>query len=170
MRLGEYAAHDGLGLAALVARSEVTARELGETAIAAVNPRLNGVIEAELRYNITSRQVARLFETFDVLVTPTCTVPPLPTGAVDLDRPGASVRDLFDHLAPIETFTALFNATGQPAISVPLMLSAEGLPGMTMIAACAWKPGCSRAFPDGCPGLLMRSGRSAGRNAMPRMY
>ena len=35
-------------------------------------------IEAELRYNVTTRQVARLFETYDVLVTPTCTVTPMP--------------------------------------------------------------------------------------------
>ena len=91
-------------------------------------------IEAELHYNITSRQVARLFESYDVLVTPTCTVPPLPIDAAELDRPGATVRDLFDHLAPIETFTALFNATGQPAMSVPLMLSEEGLPiGMQLV-------------------------------------
>ena len=59
---------------------------------------------------------------------PTCTVPPLPLEAVDLDRPDATVRDLFDHLAPIETFTALFNATGQPALSVPLMQTGDGLP------------------------------------------
>jgi amidase len=85
-------------------------------------------IEAELRYNTTTRQVARLFETYDVLVTPTCTVTPPPLDAVDLDLPGATARDLFDHLAPLETFTALFNATGQPALSVPLMQSAQGLP------------------------------------------
>ncbi len=85
-------------------------------------------IEAELRYNVTTRQVARLFESYDVLVTPTCTVTPLPIAAVDLDKPGATARDLFDHLAPIETFTALFNATGQPALSLPLMQSEEGLP------------------------------------------
>jgi Asp-tRNA(Asn)/Glu-tRNA(Gln) amidotransferase A subunit family amidase len=43
---GDYAAHDGLGLADLVARKEVTAAELVEVALAAienVNPRLNAV-------------------------------------------------------------------------------------------------------------------------------
>ncbi len=47
MKQDEYVRHDGLGLAALVARGEVTAGELLETAIArleAVNPRLNAVI------------------------------------------------------------------------------------------------------------------------------
>ena len=44
----DYASHDGLGLAELVARKEVTPQELAETALAAVekvNPSLNGVIQ-----------------------------------------------------------------------------------------------------------------------------
>lgn len=91
-------------------------------------------IEADLRYNATTRQVARLFETYDLLVTPTCTVTPLPIAAADLDKPDATARDFFDQLAPIETFTALFNATGQPALSVPLMHSDDGLPiGMQLV-------------------------------------
>ena len=49
-------------------------------------------------------------------------------------RRGATVKDLFDHLAPIETFTALFNATGQPAMSLPLCWSKSGLPlGMQLV-------------------------------------
>src|SRR5262249_31195943 len=48
MKLAEYASHDALGLAELVRRTEVSPRELAETAaeaIAAVNPALNAVIE-----------------------------------------------------------------------------------------------------------------------------
>ena len=48
MKLEEYARYDGLGLAELVARREVTPRELGALALAGiekVNPRLNAVIE-----------------------------------------------------------------------------------------------------------------------------
>ncbi len=48
MNLAEYAAHDGLGLAALLQRGETTPRELGRCvleAVAAVNPQLNAVIE-----------------------------------------------------------------------------------------------------------------------------
>lgn len=48
MRLDDYARHDALGLAALVGRGEVTPRELAATAaeaIAALNPRLNAVVE-----------------------------------------------------------------------------------------------------------------------------
>ncbi len=48
MKLEEYVRHDAVGLAELVRRREVTARELAETAlaaIAAVNPKINAVVE-----------------------------------------------------------------------------------------------------------------------------
>lgn len=48
MNLAEYASFDGLGLADLVRRREVTARELGNLALEAIerlNPRLNAVLE-----------------------------------------------------------------------------------------------------------------------------
>jgi amidase len=48
MELTEYAAHDGLGLAELLRKREVTPRELGNcilSGIAEVNPQLNAVIE-----------------------------------------------------------------------------------------------------------------------------
>ncbi|MFN7758408.1 MAG: amidase, partial [Betaproteobacteria bacterium] len=48
MDLAEYARHDALALADLVARREVTPRELAATALAAieaVNPQVNAVVE-----------------------------------------------------------------------------------------------------------------------------
>ena len=48
MHLNEYSAHDGVGLAQLVARGDVSAAELAALAalaIETVNPRLNAVIE-----------------------------------------------------------------------------------------------------------------------------
>jgi len=48
MKLAEYAAHDALGLAALVASGQVSATELAATAaaaIAAINPAINAVVE-----------------------------------------------------------------------------------------------------------------------------
>src|SRR5580765_4467696 len=48
MRLDEYAAHDGTGLARLLAKGDITPRELGrcvEQAAAAVNPVINAVVE-----------------------------------------------------------------------------------------------------------------------------
>jgi amidase len=95
-------------------------------------------LAAEAVYNTLTRQVARFFRDVDILITPTCTVPPLPLNAHDIDAPGATVKDLFDHLAPIETFTALFNGTGQPAMSLPLCWSKSGLPlGMQLVGRFA---------------------------------
>ena len=48
MQLADYASYDALGLAELISRREVTPRELGRcvlSAIEAVNPRLNAVID-----------------------------------------------------------------------------------------------------------------------------
>jgi amidase len=91
-------------------------------------------LAAEAVYNTVTRQLGDFFRETDVLLTPTCTQPPLPLDAHNLDAPRGTVKDLFDHLAPIETFTALFNATGQPAMSLPLCWSKSGLPlGMQLV-------------------------------------
>jgi amidase len=86
------------------------------------------LVAAEEHYNVVTRQVAQFLAGYDVLLTPTNTCLPLALGIHELDAPGATVADLFDHLAPIETFTALFNGTGHPALSLPLQASRAGLP------------------------------------------
>ncbi len=59
---------------------------------------------------------------FDVLVTPTLAVPPPKIGWLsDPEHGGQRVGDIM-------LYTAQFNLTGQPAISLPLAQSAEGLP------------------------------------------
>lgn len=95
------------------------------------------LVAAEEHYNLVTRQVARFLAGYDVLLTPTntCLPLPLPLDAHALDAPGATVADLFDHLAPIETFTAPFNGTGHPALSLPLHYSRSGLPiGLQFVA------------------------------------
>jgi amidase len=93
------------------------------------------LIAAEEYYNVITRQVAQFLANYDLLLTPTNTCLPLPLDAHQLDAPGATVQDLFNHLAPIETFTALFNGTGHPAMSLPLQVSRADLPiGMQFVA------------------------------------
>lgn len=73
---------------------------------------------------------------FDLLLTPT--IPELPpTLGQFAPEPDNPLAGLFRSTIPA-TFTAPFNITGQPAISVPLHQSAEGLPiGMQLVAAPA---------------------------------
>jgi amidase len=71
---------------------------------------------------------------FDLLLTPTQAEPPPPLGqfVATADDPLAG----FLRAAPFTAFTAAFNATGQPAISLPLHCSADGLPvGVQLVAA-----------------------------------
>jgi amidase len=86
------------------------------------------LVAAEEHYNTVTRQIARFLAGCDILMTPTNTCLPLALDAHNLDAPRATVKDLFNHLAPIETFTALFNGTGHPALSLPLHQSRSGLP------------------------------------------
>ncbi len=63
---------------------------------------------------------------YDVWLTPTLGAPPPPLGHFDADRWGAAaVLDRFIEFLP---FTPLANMTGQPAISLPLSETADGLP------------------------------------------
>ncbi|MFD4628721.1 amidase [Streptomyces sp. NPDC058284] len=86
--------------------------------------------------NRVSRSLARHFDTYDVLLTPTVPELPVPLGthaegATELDGLGW-LRRLLD-LSP---FTVAFNVSGTPAMSVPLMADAgTGLPiGMQFAA------------------------------------
>lgn len=68
---------------------------------------------------------------FDVLVTPTIATPPPPIGY--LSEPGQGAR-IFELLQ----YTSQFNVTGQPAVSLPLHWTPEGLPvGVQFVAADA---------------------------------
>jgi amidase len=93
------------------------------------------LLDALAVYDGVTRQVGRFMAGYDLLVTPTSTILPEPIGTFDPDRAGIDLDGVFDDLAPKETFTALFNATGQPAVSLPLGRSASGLPiGVQFVA------------------------------------
>jgi Asp-tRNA(Asn)/Glu-tRNA(Gln) amidotransferase A subunit family amidase len=70
------------------------------------------------------RRSAAFFANYDVLVTPTMAITPRPLGVMNTLKPA----ELGNTIARAVAFTALWNATGQPAMSVPLHWTAEGLP------------------------------------------
>ncbi len=80
-----------------------------------------------------TRRVAGFMETHDVWLTPTLASPPIPIGLIDI-----SERDPLKAFAPAVDyvpFTPIQNLTGQPAISLPLAMSADGLPVGMMFSA-----------------------------------
>ncbi len=86
------------------------------------------------QHQLVSRMVAGWFESgFDLLLTPTLGEPPPPLGSFD-DSGDDPVAALLRG-AQTATFTANFNVTGQPAISLPLHWSEDGLPiGVQLVA------------------------------------
>ncbi len=72
------------------------------------------------------RRIARFMANYDVMLTPTLAEPPVPLGTFDspADDPLAGMR----RAAGFVPFTPICNATGQPAMSVPLYWNASGLP------------------------------------------
>ena len=83
----------------------------------------------------SARVAARWWESgFDLLLTPTLGEPPPPLGAFgfDPDNPDGFLR----RAVPTAGFTAYWNATGQPAITLPLHWSDGGLPiGVQLVGA-----------------------------------
>jgi amidase len=73
------------------------------------------------------RAVVSWWTEHDVLITPTLAQPPIPLGSLDPD-PGAPAMQMLEKAGDFVPFTPLINATGQPAISLPLHQSTEGLP------------------------------------------
>jgi Asp-tRNA(Asn)/Glu-tRNA(Gln) amidotransferase A subunit family amidase len=72
------------------------------------------------------RELAAFLSDYDVLLTPTMATPPPRIGVLSASNPdrGEQTQALFETVG----FTQLMNATGSPAMSVPLSWNAAGLP------------------------------------------
>jgi amidase/6-aminohexanoate-cyclic-dimer hydrolase len=79
------------------------------------------------------RAVARFFGGHDILITPTMCSPPVPLGVMS-----SLNTDNESYLTAVNRaigFTALFNASGNPAMTLPLHWTASGLPvGVQFVA------------------------------------
>jgi amidase len=73
-----------------------------------------------------ARRLITFLAPYDVLLTPALAERPLPLGTLDPSAPDP--MSTFTRSGLFTPFTPIFNATGQPGISVPLYEGADGLP------------------------------------------
>ncbi len=90
-------------------------------------------VAAQLSAFQISRALATFFENCDVLLCPTLCAPPLRIG--ELDTMAQDLSDMTPILRRYMPATAMFNMSGQPAMSVPLAWNRAGLPLGMMFSA-----------------------------------
>jgi amidase len=72
----------------------------------------------------------------DVLILPTTALCAVPTGSIDGRTANFSLEQWNEDSYRFAPYTELFNVTGQPAISLPLAQSSDGLPiGVQLVAS-----------------------------------
>jgi amidase len=77
--------------------------------------------------------MAKQHETYDAWLTPTLARPPLAIGTINVDE--RDIRTAFAPIIDYVPFTATQNATGQPAINLPLHWNGDNLPiGVQFVA------------------------------------
>ena len=94
-------------------------RERGRAYIAVEFSRAIAAVQA------ATRRAVQATAAYDVLLLPTLAQPPALLGAF---TDGAEPEEEFARMGRWTPFTAVFNSTGQPAVSLPLSQSPDGLP------------------------------------------
>ncbi|MBT3351813.1 MAG: amidase [Nitrospinaceae bacterium] len=135
----------------------------GEIARKAVESRMgtescDDLVRAQRKRELLRREVLKLFDEVDVIVTPTlpCVAPPIDTwkaviNGKEVDYTGAITRP----------FLTPHNMTGCPSIAVPMGFSKDGLPVSVQIIGRHWAEAevlrAAHAFEVNSPDLLSKS-------------
>jgi len=90
-------------------------------------------VEARHVFDLAGVEVARMHQTYDVILSPTVAQPPAPLGLLSLSPD--NIGDYARAIAAFSPYTALQNQIGVPSMSVPLVWNAEGLPLGMMFSA-----------------------------------
>jgi len=84
-------------------------------------------VRANNIFQAAALTMATFMQDYDVILTPTLGAPPLELGRINL-TPDCDFKTWGDRTGAFAAFTPIANMTGQPAMSVPLAMSREGLP------------------------------------------
>jgi amidase len=85
-------------------------------------------VRARRALSTATREMAALFDRFDVLLMPTTAELPVLTGQIDGRTAAFNLQRWNADSYGYAPYTEIFNASGQPAVSLPLATSATGLP------------------------------------------
>jgi len=80
----------------------------------------------EIQLQALTRQLVEFLAPYDILLTPALAERPLPIGTLDTAAPDP--MSTFTRSGLFTPFTPVFNASGQPGISLPLYQGEDGLP------------------------------------------
>jgi amidase len=143
---GVFSIHIALSIAysGVVAAREPTAEDMEPMswAIYSMSQHINSIQGLAMTFQLESftRGLVAFLEPYDVLLTPALAERPLPLGTLDTGVP--EPMQTFTRSGLFTPFTPIFNASGQPGISVPLFEGEDGLPlGVQLVGPPAGEAG-----------------------------
>jgi amidase/6-aminohexanoate-cyclic-dimer hydrolase len=79
------------------------------------------------------QELEKMFDHYDVLLSPVLASPPVKIGTIDMNT--NNMKTYIERLSTYSPFTGIFNQSGQPSMSVPLFRTKDNLPVGSMFSA-----------------------------------